>query len=305
MLKMFPTHDQPGVKPSTRESREAPPMASGPKVKVGEIEERDLESVVALLSHGFPKRTSEYWRRAVGRLRTRRLPGAYPRYGYKITDGDVLKGIVLLIFFRSDEGDIRANVSSWYVEPRYRLFSNMLLAPALRMPGVTFVNISPAPHTIPTIATQGFRPYSAGTFVSIAALGGLRPAAKLSAVGPDDSEGATILQRHAAMGCLAYEVTYNGKTYPFAFIPRRHPKIGIGLIQLVYCRDVADFVLLAGFLGRHLLRNGFPFVMLDANGPVKGLIGHYFGGRQIKCSRGEVTPRLGDLSDTELVLFGP
>jgi hypothetical protein len=45
--------------------------------------------------------------------------------------------------------------------------------------------------------------------------------------------------------------------------------------------------------------------MVDANGPIDGLLGVYFKGKRVKCARGSTPPRLGDLADTEMVLFGP
>jgi hypothetical protein len=274
-------------------------------VRVRQIEEGDTDAVVALLSCGFSDRTSDYWRNAMARLKARHLPGDYPRYGYALTDKGAVTGVLLLIFSRTDAGDIRANVSSWYVEPKYRLFSNMLLAQALRIPDVTFVNVSPAPHTLQTIGQQGFVPYVGGTFVAAAALGVPRFGAEITDVAPSDGADASILQRHSALGCLSFEVNYRGKTYPFVFLPRIDRSSGVKFVQLVYCHDVADFTLLSGPLGRRLLRRGFLFVILDANGPIKGLAGHYFAGRKVKCSRGAAPPRLGDLTETELVLFGP
>ncbi len=141
---------------------------SGPsKIKVRQIEESDTNAVVALLLRGFSERTADYWYQAMERLRKRHLPGEFPRFGFGITDDGVLKGVLLIIFSKTDTGDIRANASSWYVEPNYRLFANMLLAQALRIPNVTFVNVSPNPSTLKTIGMQGFGPYVGGTYVAL------------------------------------------------------------------------------------------------------------------------------------------
>ena len=48
------------------------------------------------------------------------------------------------------------------------------------------------------------------------------------------------------------------------------------------------------------------FVTIDANGPLVGLVGRFFADRRPKYYRGDGgPPRLGDLAETELVLFGP
>jgi hypothetical protein len=76
-------------------------------------------------------------------------------------------------------------------------------------------------------------------------------------------------------------------------------------MQLIYCRDVADYVRCAGVIGRQLLRHGKISVLLDSNGPVAGLVGLFSRARGRKYFKGPHRPRLADLTDTELVLYGP
>ena len=72
---------------------------------------------------------------------------------------------------------------------------------------------------------------------------------------------------------------------------------------LAYCRQVDDFVRFAGPLERFLAWRGFPLVVLDSNGPVKGLVGRYFDGAP-KYFKGPDRPRLGDIAYSERVMFG-
>ncbi len=76
--------------------------------------------------------------------------------------------------------------------------------------------------------------------------------------------------------------------------------------QLIFCRDVADFVRFAGPLGRYLLRRGIPWVILDSERADQGA-SRILSGRESgrKYFRGPDKPRLGDLAYTELPLFGP
>jgi hypothetical protein len=76
-------------------------------------------------------------------------------------------------------------------------------------------------------------------------------------------------------------------------------------MQLVYCRDIAEYVRCAGAIGRALIRHGKISVILDANGKVAGLTGFYSSARGRKYFKGPHAPRLADLTDTELVLYGP
>jgi len=68
---------------------------------------------------------------------------------------------------------------------------------------------------------------------------------------------------------------------------------------------VADYVACAGVIGRFLLRQGKLSVFLDANGPLEGVSGFYTEKRGRKYFKGPHRPKLADLSDTELVVFGP
>ena len=81
-------------------------------------------------------------------------------------------------------------------------------------------------------------------------------------------------------------------------------KAVIPCVQMIYCRDIAEFVRFAGPIGRFLALRGWPFVILDANGPVPGLVGTFFRDRPRKYFKGPQCPRLGDLAYTECALWG-
>ena len=85
------------------------------------------------------------------------------------------------------------------------------------------------------------------------------------------------------------------------------PRLVKGVIpcaQLVYCRDVDDFVRFARPIGRFLARRGQALVLIDANGPIPALIGRYFDAKMPKYFKGPDRPRLGDLAYTEAAMFG-
>jgi hypothetical protein len=116
-----------------------------------------------------------------------------------------------------------------------------------------------------------------------------------------------LLTSHARYGCFSLVCrTPGGGPFPFILIPMRIRRgwIAPPAMQLVYCRDVAEYVRCAGAIGRTLLRHGKISVILDANGPVPGLTGFY-SKRGRKYFKGPHRPRLADLTDTELVLYGP
>jgi hypothetical protein len=76
----------------------------------------------------------------------------------------------------------------------------------------------------------------------------------------------------------------------------------VKVMELLYCRSMGDFTRCAGTLGRHFLRRGFLGVIGD--GPLPGLPGKYFQGKEPKYYKGPHRPHLGDLAFTEKVIFG-
>ena len=44
---------------------------------------------------------------------------------------------------------------------------------------------------------------------------------------------------------------------------------------MIYCRDIAEFVRFAGPIGRFLALRGKFFILIDANGPIRGLLGTF------------------------------
>ena len=126
---------------------------------------------------------------------------------------------------------------------------------------------------------------------------------------PDLSEAdRDLLSRHTDYGCLGLVCrAADGCVMPFAFLPMRarSGRLALPAMTLIHCRDIADFTRCAGAIGRFLLARGKPLVSVDANGPIEGLVGLYTQRRGRKYFKGPHPPRLADLADTELVLFGP
>ena len=280
-----------------------PAAAAKPAIVCRQIKDADIEAVAALLCRGFPERPANYWRNAMRQLRDREAPEGFPRYGFGIFDRGVPVGALLLIASIGDDGHPRGNLSSWFVEAAYRGYSGMLQAMPFRWKNLTLFNISPAPNTIATIEAAGFRSYATGSFISIAGFGPRGRRARIRRVPKEEPIANERLRRLVAAGCVAFEVETNGERLPFAFLPRRVKWNALPGAQLAYCRSVDDFVALARPLGRRLLTMGFPIVTIDATGGIEGLVGVFRAG-QPKMFRGPHPPRLGDLGDSELALFG-
>src|SRR5258708_4987086 len=275
--------------------------------------EGDIPAVAALLGRGFPNRTMRFWSDALARLTRREPPPGLPKYGYLLESGDIAVGALLLICSTLREGGrlaTRCNLSSWYVEPAYRAYATLLVSQALGHKDVTYTNVSAAPHTWPIIEAQGFSRYCDGIFVAVPMLkelvggSGVRvfearqnPAARFDASEQD------ILQRHAEHGCISLWCETAKGAYPFVFRPRVVRR-AVPCAQLIYCRDIGDFVRFAGPIGRYLAWRGKPFVIIDSNGAIPGLIGTFRPGSMANYFKVPQRPRPGCLAYSEYVVLG-
>jgi hypothetical protein len=288
------------------------------RLRCREITEADLDAVADLLTRGFMGRSRDYWMSGLRRQATREVPDGYPRFGYILDHDGLPVGVLLLLYTARSSGGVTAiqcNLSSWYVEPAFRNYAPLLTKIAQKNGEVTYLNISPATWTWPIIETQGFNSYCSGLFFSIPALSRLTSGTTVEIISPDARaiEGLPeaeieLLTRHARYGCLSLVCrTASGALLPFILLPMRIRRgwIAPPAMQLIYCRDIACFVDCAGAIGRALLRHGKISVLLDSNGTVPGLTGVYTSARGRKYFKGPHPPRLADLTDTELVLYGP
>jgi hypothetical protein len=284
-----------------------------PGIRCRQIGEADIAAVAALLTRGFANRNRQFWLHALEQLKRRTPPQGLPKYGYLLESDGAVVGAILLICSSMQAGDTatsRCNLSSWYVEPAFRTYATLLVSHALRHKDVTYLNVSPAPHTRPIIEAQGFSRYCDGVFVAVPMLSGpfsgtgvkVLDARIAPAVGFDPFEQEVLLQ-HAAVGCISVWCMTAEHAYPFVFRPRRIRGV-IPYAQMIYCHDLADFVRLAGPLGRYLALRGRPLVVVDANAPIPGLVGVFRRGSMPKYFRGPQRPRLGDLAYTEYALLG-
>jgi hypothetical protein len=291
--------------------------ASRPQIRCREIGEGDLDRVADLLTRGFAGRSREYWMQGLQRQARRDVPQGYPRFGYMLDHDGAPVGVLLLLYtLRPCDGElaIHCNLSSWYVEPAYRNYATMLTRIAQRHNEVTYFNISAATWTWPIIEAQGFNAYCKGLFFSFPLIARPARGMTIETVAADTAEvdglpasEVELLARQSAYGCLSLVCRTATAVMPFALLPMRirRGRISLPAMQLVYCRDVAEYVTCAGTLGKFLAGRGKFSVILDANGPVEGVTGLYTERRGRKYFKGPHRPQLSDLSDTELVLYGP
>ena len=260
-----------------------------------------------LLTRGFPARPRKYWTTALGRLEARVAPDGCPRFGYLLeADGRVV-GALLLIFSERD-GQVRCNLSSWYVVPEHRGHAAVMAALATKLKHVTYLNTSPAPHTWPILQAQGYVRYSAGQFLALPALGSGRGRARRLTRGERDRmlPEYELLRAHAEAGCEVLVCDTAAGAQPFVFLRRRIARgaarrHATGLCaqhrQLRRQRPSArplpgDARRAAGDLRRRRRRSpACRACCFKERGP--------------RFFKGPERPRQNDLAFTEMVVFGP
>ena len=87
----------------------------------------------------------------------------------------------------------------------------------------------------------------------------------------------------------------NGARSGAAIVPGAH---------VLYCPSEAELVPFARALGLYCARHGRLFVVVDAAGPVAGLVGKFFPGREPRYFKGPRKPPPCDLAYTELAILG-
>lgn len=239
----------------------------------------------------------------------------FPKYGYLLESSNKVVGVILLIYSRQmgAAGEtIRCNLSSWCVDQEFRGYAVVLHTTAVKRKEVTYVNVSPAPHTRRAIEAVRFGRFCDGQIAFAPILSVWRRGVRVTAFAPDAPDSALLpeserkmLADHAALGCRSLVCVEDGVAYPFVLQRRAAFHRLIPCQQLIYCRSMDEFVKFAGAIGRYLLPRTWPICLADANGPVKGLVGKYLAEYGPKYFKGPVPPHLGDLSYTELVILGP
>jgi len=280
-----------------------------------QITEDIFESVADCLTRGFPDAPPGYWTKALRRMAARPPISPYPRYGYALeAEGKIVGAILVIYSWRdaSEGGSVRCNLSSWCVDKEYRAYASTLHMMAVKFKEVTYLNISPAEHTWPVIEAVGFSRYSDGQLFFAPLLSAPQPSARARAFHPDDPASTLlskserqILTDHASLGCRALICVKAGAAIPFIFQDRAVLRQTISCPHLIYCRSLGELAACANSIGRYLLFRTGPFCVVDANGPVDGLVGWRLKDRFPRYFNGPDPPRVGDLSYTELVLLGP
>ena len=278
-------------------------------LRVREITPADFDRVAELLGKGIGY-SNQYFLDLLQRIAEHPTPAGFPKYGRVLeADGSIVGAIILIFSTVWSDGifSVRCHVTGWCVEPPYRCYAAVFFAKDFRHDNVTYINISAKSDTLPIIETQGFTRYSSGQFMAVPAIQFASRDSQATVTEVDDIPNAPfepfereLLSMHAKYGCICLWCVTAERAYPFVFRPRLFKRILPG-VQLVYCRNIEDFVRFAGPIGRFLALRGRLVVRIDSNGPIRGLVGGFIEGMDSRYYKGP-KPRLGDLAYTHLAM---
>lgn len=274
-----------------------------------------MEQVIECLCRGFPRRDRSFWAAALDQMSRRAGIDGYPRFGHALMVGGRVVGVVLLIYSqrynKTGNGSVYCNISSWCADKEYRSNAIWLHLASVKHKEVTYTNISPARHTRSTIEKLGFQRFTQGEIFVVPLLSGPRQDVSVSTYQARDPASSLlskierkILEEHADMGCRSVVCVQDQVAYPFVFRRRRILRGLIPCAQLVYCRNMADFVRFAHAIGRYLVFGFGPICVIDAAESTPSVVGWYYSDHNPKYFKGPSQPSVGDLSYTELALFG-
>jgi hypothetical protein len=268
------------------------------RIRCRQIAESDLDALSGLFMAHIPHHARDFWDTGLARVAALAPVEGMPRIGYALESEQGIVGALLTICSRRGQ-QIICNVSAWCVEPRYRAHSTLLTTMATRQKDAIYLNASPADHTLRIMEQLGWKPYNFGRSAAFPVLG--FGGGKIRETIPADLPERGLLEDHRALGCISLVCEKNGIASPFVFKPRQTHGRKLPMMELIYCRGIADFERCGAALGRHFLIQGsFGFIL---DGKVAGMPSRYIAGRQPRLYKGPHAPELNDFAYTEKVLF--
>jgi len=276
---------------------------------IREITDADLTAVRSLLVEGFPLRSEDYWKKGLAILG--RLPGVegYPRYGYLVDADGAPQGVLLAITTDRGPRGRSTHLSSWYVREGHRHFALGLLRQVLDLPETTFINPSPSDDVLKILVRLGFEPYTTGTVVLDLRAAMRRPYRQgaVRRVGIDDLADVPEAERrlaedHLRMGCGVLRLE-TGERAGLLIHRRKWIRRSLPCAQVIL-GDPGLLIELAGPAMRALPYRGSPLALCDVGPTTEPAAGRVFA-RGIRYFKGAEAPPVGDLSYSELAIFGP
>jgi len=230
------------------------------------IDDENLAQAALLLKKGFAERSHAFWDTSLRQLRIYAEAREAGPIGQLMMVGDTPAGVILTIGSRLADGTRVVNLSSWYVEQKYRWLAPRMLQSVVADGAAVYTDLSPSAETIRINEALGFRAVTgklAVLFLPCTALlgGGAGAVVALAdlpegALTPDE---LSMLAEHRALGCLCAAIHAGGRYHPVVFnITRRKGVLPVA--ELVYVARSSLLGEAGAAVARFLLRSGALFL---------------------------------------------
>lgn len=216
----------------------------------------------ALLARGFPLRAEPFWAVGLDRLSAfHDAQGLGPIGQIMRVKGEAV-GVILTMRSRRERADgappqTVVNLSSWYVNERFRLMAPRMLQKVLAEAVDSFTDLTPSPPVTDMIGRFGFvRCHDGGAIFAlpVQALqlgpGQIGPVETIAL----DAALGRLVEDHLSLGCLACALVDPDGSRPLVFSLGRRK--GLPAARLVYADDVASVRRNMGAIARFLLSRG-------------------------------------------------
>ena len=201
-------------------------------------------------------------------------------------------------------------MAGWCVDPEYRGYAHPLHARAISRRQVVYFTVTPAPHTLKTLAAVGYRRYSEGQVIFAPLLSRGVEGARVVDFAPDRPEAALLspsdarlLADHSGLGCAVLIGLCGTQARPLVFQPRRIWRELIPCAHLIYSREPSDLARFGPAYGRRLAATAASLSSPTQSAPSPASPGVISPSASRDATR-SARPSPCDLADSELVMFG-
>lgn len=237
-------------------------------LRIVSIDENRLETAAKLLARGFPEKDSGFWSRGLSRLHAYSREHNFTSVGSLLLAKEEPVGVLLKIpGYHMTTGQKLLNLSSWYVDTKYRWFAPRMLQEAMADNSVVYTDFSPSENAIKLNQQLGFRTFTSRNLLFAlpftALFGGnagqVLPIDEVPADGLADHQLKGI-NLHMKLGCVALaiklEETYHPVILDVVF------KRKIPLARVLYATNAQTIIDNLRPISRFLLRRGVPLLSL-------------------------------------------
>jgi hypothetical protein len=218
----------------------------------------------ALLAQGFPMRSPAFWSEGLDRLSAHHAAAGLGPIGQIMRMKGEPVGVMLTIRSRRADGGSVVNLSSWYVDPRFRLLAPRMLTRVLEEPADVFTDLTPSPAVTEMIGRFGFVQRHAGALLVALPVAAFAPGGGARILdGVPEAADAALLAGHRELGCLVLRlVTASGEMPLVVSVASRR---GLPVARLIYATDLAAVRAAIGPLARHLIARGIALLEMPAD----------------------------------------